>query len=117
MTYHSICRTEERANLSKGAAMKMIERASKKGRMASEFALDERRYLQSKENEGRYACYYSGYCFIFTKGHICITMFPVPKWFGKRGKYNGKILIREPKKYLRIYGGAYDTEREIQQYC
>lgn len=45
----------------------------------------DRSYLESKANEGTEALAYNGYCFILEKETMnCITLFPLPKDFGKK---------------------------------
>ena len=99
---HSIERTVERAGLNRRAAIRMIENARIKGKASQEFGRCEREYLQRKESEGRRLVIYAGYCFLFDEDNVCITMFAVPVWFGKK-QYRGKTEIRKPKKYRKMY--------------
>ena len=69
------------------------------------------------ETEGKTVLYHAGYCFVLGDDFICITMFPVPKWFGKKTKHCGKTYVRRPKKYFKMLGEDYASKREIQQYC
>ena len=101
-SYHSMKRTVERAGLNKRAAIRMIENARTKGQSSSEFGRCEREYLQRKEKEGHKALIYAGYCFLFDDQDVCITMYGVPVWFGKK-QYRGKTEIRNPKKYRKMY--------------
>ncbi len=99
---HSIQRTIERAGLSKKAAIRMIENAWIKGRDSQEFGRREREYLQGKETKGRRMLIYAGYCFLFDEDSVCITMYAVPVWFGKK-QYQGKMEIKNPRRYYRRY--------------
>lgn len=101
-TYHSIERTVERAGLNRKAAIRMIENARVKGREANSFGRPEREYIEKKKTEGTRVIIYAGYCFFFNDQDVCITMYSVPIWFGKK-HYNGKIEIRNPKRYYRKY--------------
>lgn len=116
MTYHSILRTVERANLSRDSAVRMIEKAKEYGKKAEAFPSDERKYLKQLEREGSNVLYHAGYCFILTDDYKCITMFPVPQWFGKKSRHCGKTVVRNPKKYSRMWREDYASKREIQQY-
>lgn len=101
-SYHSMKRTIERAGLNKKAAIRMIENAWAKGKDSQEFGKREREYLQRKETEGRKMLIYAGYCFLFDEDSVCITMYAVPVWFGKK-QFQGKIEIKNPRKYYRKY--------------
>lgn len=101
MTYHSIVRTEERARMNQASAIRMISRAKARGQESGCFPAKERKYLEVKELYGMHALYYTGFCFIFNEEYKCVTMFPVPIWFGKKINYRGKEQIRSPKKYSR----------------
>ena len=101
-TYHSIVRTSQRAGLNRKSATRMIENARVRGLGSSYFGGDEKEYLQRKMPEGGRSVVYAGYCFIFNDSDLCITMFSVPVWFGKR-KYDGKKRLRKPRKYILKY--------------
>ena len=117
MTCHSIMRAVERTNLKTDAAIRMIKRAKEHGKRSAVFPAEERKYLSRMERDGNKAIFYSGYCFILSPDDTCITLFPVPQWFGKKYKFDGKTEIRNAKKYLRMWRNEYDSKREIQQYC
>ena len=101
-TYHSIERTSQRAGLNKKSAIRMIENARIKGLSSSCFGGDEKEYLQKKKPEGGRSVVYAGYCFIFNDNDLCITMFSVPIWFGKR-RYAGKKRLKNPRKYIYYF--------------
>lgn len=107
MTYHSILRTEERANLTRESSIKMIIRAQERGRGAENYPSKEREYLNQKSKNGLRAVVYADYCFIFSESDKCITMYHLPAWFGKKGKYDGKNEIRNIKRYVR-YNKLFD---------
>lgn len=103
MTQHSILRTKERAKLTSNSAAKFINNAIQFGQDASHFPSKERTYLESKFSDNKKAVYYKGYCFIIADRDVCVTMFPVPSWFGKKSNFDGKIKVRNPKKYFNRY--------------
>lgn len=117
MTYHSIIRTSERANLNHHSAIRMIERAKECGKRAEAFPAIERNYMKNMEINGKTVLYHAGYCFVFGDECACITMFPVPQWFGKKSRHYGKTLVKKPKKYFKMLGESHASKREIQQYC
>ena len=103
-TYHSLRRAYERIGLKAEAAEKEICRAYAAGLGAEEFNSREKAYLESKGLAGGYAKVYKGFCYIFSEEAVCITVYPVPAWFGKRQYFDGKTRIRNPKNYYRHYG-------------
>lgn len=114
MTNHSIIRTEKRAHKNEKSAIRMIILAKERGLHADKFSSKERNYLERKEENGKHALYYAGYCFVFNEEFSCITMFPVPKWFGKKTNYQGKQQIRHAKKYFR---NNPDYHNQLERYC
>ena len=108
MTYHSIIRAEERMRSNEKSARRRINRAKERGIEATAVSSRERRYLESKETDGKHAVYYAGYCFILGENNCCITMYPVPAWFGKKRLYHGKEQIKHPKKYFKYNIDSYE---------
>ena len=54
------------------------------GAEACRWSLD-RSYLSKRTDEAVVAIAYNGYCFIFDrKNYACITLYELPKWFGKK---------------------------------
>ena len=102
-TYHSIDRAKERAGLNERKATKMIELALERGKNANDFSSMEKRYLESKRYVGCSAIAYNNICYIVNENGICVTLYPLPTWFGKKKLFNGKEKIRNPKKYSKNY--------------
>ena len=108
-TLHALQRTYERTRFDLATSERFILNAIKRGKPADAFRAREREYLQSKEIKyGHWTVVYNFFCFIFSEAGDCITMFPVPKWFGKK-LYDGKQEIRNAKKYIR-YNNYYEQE-------
>ena len=103
-TYHSLVRAKERLGLKTEAAEREIRRAFIQGLDSSEFTAKEKEYLIGKEVYGAAAKVYKGSCYIFSEEGICITVYKVPSWFGRRQFFDGKKKIRNPKDYYRHYG-------------
>lgn len=109
-TTHGLTRTKERTGYNTSTAARFIENAIQRGKMPTAMPTRERRYLQQQEaKEGCNALYYNGFCFIVSTEGYCVTMYPAPKWFGKKPHYDGKERIRNIKRYARNY---FDTVNE-----
>lgn len=102
MTFHSMERAKQRANLGRSAATRMIESAMKSGKGAETFPAKERKYLESKSNSTAKAVVFDGYIFIIGTNGNCITMYKAPYWFGKKKTHDGKERIRNAKYYLKM---------------
>ena len=103
-THHSINRAKERAGLNKKKAEKMIELARERGIGYEEckWSLD-RNFLISRTTDTTVAIAYNGYCFIFDRETCnCITMYLLPKSFGKKKTFyqSGK---RKANRYELMY--------------
>ena len=113
MTKHSIRRARERAGINKTAAAKMFERAFIYGKTAGDMPTRERRYMEERTEAQKLVTYYNGFCFFFSNDGICITMYHAPEWFCKSTNYDGKITVKNPKKYFSKYvrEEEYESER------
>ena len=104
LTYHSLVRAHERLGLNREEAERTITRAYAEGMGAEEFNSREKKYLEQKGANGAQVKVYNGCCYVFSENAVCITVFQVPLWFGKRQFFDGKTKIRNPKNYYRHYG-------------
>ena len=100
-TNHGLTRIMERADCSEKYASHLVFNALKNGREADCFCCRERTYLKSKEYDDCHAIVYDGFCFIFNSDNSCVTMYPLPCWFGKKVIQVGKKKIRNKKKYFK----------------
>ncbi len=85
-SYHSINRAKERAGLNRKKAEKMMSLARGRGIGYEDckWSLD-RQFLISRTTDTTVALAYNGYCFIFDRDTCnCITMYLLPKSFGKK---------------------------------
>ncbi len=83
---HSYIRAKQRAGLNRKRAERMIDLARKRGIESDEcsWAIDKR-FLDRKSDVYTKAVAYNGYCFIFDRNsYECVTIFPLPKCFGKK---------------------------------
>ena len=103
-SYHAIKRANERLGLKVQAAEKEIRKAFLEGMESSEFSSREKEYLSGKEESGITVRVYKGSCYIFSEEGVCITVYDLPSWFGRKRFFDGKTKIRNPKEYYRHYG-------------
>lgn len=100
-TYHSIIRAKERLGYNEKNALKQINRALERGKTADDFTSWERNYLQNEGSENTYAIAYNNFCYIVGADGVCVTMYALPTWFGKKKHFDGKEKIRNAKAYSR----------------
>ena len=100
-SYHSIVRVKERLGYNEKNALKQINRALERGKTAEQFSSKERTYLEDKCDETKYAIAYNNFCYIVGTDGVCVTVFSLPTWFGKKKHYDGKEPIRNAKAYTR----------------
>ncbi len=104
-TYHSINRAKERAGLNRKKAEKMMELARSRGIGFEDckWSLD-RMFLINRTNEVAVALAYNGYCFIFNRDTAdCITMYALPKYFGKKKTFYGNSNKRNAARCEMAY--------------
>ena len=100
-TYHSIERAKERYSACERTAAKNIHLALERGKYADSFRSREREYLRNVGKDGAVALAYNNYCYIVNANGFCITMYPLPAWFGRKRYFSGKEEIRNVRAYSR----------------
>lgn len=105
-TIHSIERAKERIGLNEKKAAKQIALAWERGKGAKEFRSMERSFLEGECKYGSTAIAYNNFCYIFNADGVCVTLYPLPVWFGKKKQFNGKEKVRNPKKYTKYCAQA-----------
>ena len=104
VTYHSVIRAMERGSIKNPrSAEKSIALALRKGKRASDFSSWERSYLIKEAFDDCTAIAYNNFCYIVNSNGVCVTLYPLPVWFGKKKRFDGKERIRNCKKYQRNY--------------
>lgn len=99
---HSIDRARERCNLKRDkAAMRNIQLAYERGKRAADLTSWERDYLLAEAHGDCTAIAYNRYCYIVSATGVCVTVYPLPRWFGQKKHFDGKERIRDYKKYVR----------------
>ena len=102
-TVHSIIRAKERLGLNEKSAEHLIRNAIERGKTVEDYKPGkERTWIEQRCSEGFTASFYNGFCFILNDNQLCITLYSVPGWFGKREHYDGKEKIRKAVKYSRL---------------
>ena len=101
ITLHSLKRAKERIGINEKTARKQIHLAFERGKTAEQFSSWEKSYLQAEAHNDCYAIAYNGYCYIFSCDCLCVTLYPLPSWFGKKKRFDGKTRIRNYKSYTK----------------
>ena len=101
-TRHSMDRAKERAGLNAKKAKRLMDLARIRGIQSNDCRWSvDRRMLESKTDEDVIAMAYNGYCFIFDKQTMsCITLYALPKDFGKKKTYYQKYKSKSEKYTL-----------------
>lgn len=102
-TVHSLDRAKERTGLNEKNAVKQIDLALRRGKSAESFTSWERSFLTREANDNCTALAYDGFCYIVNENGFCVTMYPLPAWFGKKKHFSGKERIRNMKTYSRLH--------------
>ena len=102
-TTHSLIRAKERQGYNAKTAEHVIRLAMERGKRVDAYRDGrEKEWLAMRLSEGYDAVIYNGYCYIL-KDNLCITLYEVPEWFGKRDRYVGRERIRNIAKYQKKY--------------
>lgn len=114
-TIHALQRAKERQGYNSKAALNQMIRALEKGKTAKDYSSKERKWLEkyTESHPGTIARTYDGFCFLFEKD-LCITLFPLPKWFYKKKRYDGKEKIRDAKKYTKYHQESYVMNYDVE---
>ena len=102
-TYHGLTRMQERTGFNESTARRQINRALERGKTAEFFSSWERKFLEQEARNGCKALAYNGFCYIVNADGYCVTAYPLPVWFGKKKRFDGKERIRNPKAYAKYH--------------
>lgn len=112
VTAHSINRAKNRHNIKNVRSTgKNIALALQRGKRAEELTSWERSYLSKEAHNGCTAVAYNNFCYIINSDGACVTLYPLPSWFGKKKHFDGKERIRKYKRYCR-----YNSEFAIHEW-
>lgn len=115
-SYHSIIRMEQRQGMKEEQAKRQIKNAMHRGKRAEDFSSWEYNYLSTLcESKEVYPVAYNGWCYIFNNEGVCVTIYSLPVWFGKKKRFDGKERIKNAKRYFSYYikNNSYDLIEEI----
>lgn len=102
VTIHGAQRAKERRNVKNiRSAEKNISLAVQRGKRAEDCSSWERNFLAATSRDDCTAVAYNNFCYIFSSDDVCITLYPLPAWFGKKKRFDGKERIRNYKRYCR----------------
>ena len=104
VTVHGVSRAKERCNVKNvRSAEKNVTLAIQRGKRADDCTSWERTYLENEAHDDCVAVAYNNFCYIINPAGVCVTIYQLPAWFGKKKHFNGKERIRNFKKYNRNY--------------
>ena len=108
VTAHSVERAKERLGYNEKYAVGFMERALSRGLTATSCeAKAEKAWLSRQAGSGYYAIAYNGSCLIISPDRVCVTIYPLPQWFGKKKRYaRDKKPIRNFTRYSRMWPSA-----------
>ena len=103
VSFHSITRAKERTGMKNEKTIsKNIALAMQRGKRAKDFTSWERNYLRAEAYDNCTAIAYNNYCYIVSEDGCCVTMYPLPVWFGRKKRFDGKERIRNYKQYCKF---------------
>ena len=59
------------------------------------------RYLLSKCEAGCEPVVYQSAIYIFSPDGTCVTLYPLPRWFGEPRHYDGKRKVRDAYRWMK----------------
>jgi len=102
VTVHGVSRAKDRCNVKNvRSAEKNVTLALQRGKRAEDLTSWEREYLSKEAHDDCTAIAYNNFCYIVNASGACVTLYPLPAWFGKKKHFNGKERIRNYKQYCR----------------
>lgn len=103
LTIHCVERINERQSIKSNArAMRKVQKAVERGSGAECFHSWERKYMENRKKGNCSPIAYDQFCYIISEDGVCVTLFPLPKNFGRRKHFDGKEKIRNVKKYEKF---------------
>ena len=110
-TVHAYERSEERMNIwSADKAFNNAERAWKNGKTVNDYSGKTRTYLLNKEkshDDFTEIRIFRGFCYIFKKNGICVTVYKAPKWMFKPNRQKRSHFGGKDDLFASDYEGIY----------
>lgn len=86
---HSLKRAKERFGFNRKYAASVIENGIQRGRAACSFRPGaEKEWLECRSQRGFEALAYNGLCIIVSPEGNCVTVYELPRWFGKKVRFD-----------------------------
>lgn len=105
-TRHGLERTMERAGLKKEKALRMIRLAWERGQRLCDLDSGWQRYYRRFDRQAfngpTQMRFYNGFVFIFNSYGTLITMLNEHERHGRKRLYDGKVRVRDARKYGRM---------------
>lgn len=102
VTVHGVSRAKDRCNVKNvRSAEKNVTLAIQRGKRAEDLTSWERSYLSKEAYDDCTAIAYNNFCYIVNASGACVTLYPLPAWFGKKKHFDSKERIRNYKQYCR----------------
>lgn len=102
-TRHSIERAKERYGYNPKTAEHFMRNAAERGKTVDDFRPGrERSWIERHNANGCQVRIYNNSCFLLNERGNCVTLYPLPAWFGKRKVYDGKECVRNAVKYNKL---------------
>lgn len=109
-TIHSLERAMERIGFNEKTADKQFRFAMERRKTCEDFTSWEQKYLAKEAYVGCGAFEYDGYCYIVNELGLCVTIYQLPAWFGKKKHFNMIERIRNMKSYARNNSYLFEFE-------
>ena len=100
-TNHSLQMAHKRLGLNERAARCNITLAYERGRHMDAFCGKDFRYLLGKCEAGCEPVVYQSAIYIFSPDGTCVTLYPLPRWFGEPRHYDGKRKVRDAYRWMK----------------
>ncbi len=120
-TVHAYERSEERMNIwSTDEAFNNAKRAWINGKTVDDYSGKTRRFLLNKEkshDDFTEIRIFKGFCYIFKKNGICVTVYKAPKWMFKPNRPKRPRFRGEDEFFASDYEGIYFNTEAFGTHC
>lgn len=103
-SHHSLKRAKERLGFNRKYAASVIENGIRRGQPACNFRPGaEKKWLERRSQQGCEALAYNGLCIIVSPDGNCVTVYELPRWFGKKVRFDRRNRrIRNRVRYQKM---------------
>lgn len=111
VTIHGARRAKERQKLKNPRSVeKNVQRALQRGKRAEDCTSWERAFLRTEARDGCTAVAYNNFCYIINPTGACVTMYPLPEWFGRKKNFGRTAKERNSVRCCRGTVNVYLQE-------